>query len=395
MTTNYETELEEELWETGYEANLESQWEWEAAVPPGRCTPVGTRVGSFSCSDAERSQVESIVQMSVPVATLKAAVESAAGRAVSLVTKAATALDQANRTAAVQSVFCEAFGVVPEFVPPWRATLRGVVRWKDLGELVAIRLRDAAKILDGGCIRYSCWITTAHCPDCPQSAKDPGSRYACSDFHGRYVICLGGLFWKRWQEGDTVTTASTLIHEALHIYFRRRIQEQGRTGNANCYERFVVRLHNLFLHPDTAGNCAAGSCGPAPGPAPPGPPASSILNRFPFDRATVQPFHLPPIGRIADTVVASWNTRRPIRTIRLIGHADSRGSAGYNLALGQWRALAVRDRLVAAIRKMRPAILQQVRFIPQSMGERRPIAPSTTPQGRARNRRVEITLSRI
>jgi outer membrane protein OmpA-like peptidoglycan-associated protein len=392
MTTDYEMELEEDLWETGYETDLES--EWEAEVPPGRCTTVGTRVGSFSCSDAERTQVEAIVQMSVPVATLKAAVESAAARAVSLATKAATALDQANRTAAVRSVFCEAFGVMPEFVPPWRATLRAVVRWKNLGELVAIRLRDVAKILDGGCIRYFCWITTAHCPDCPQSAKDPGSRYACSDFHGRYLICLGGLFWKRWQEGDTVTTATTLLHEALHIYFRRTIQEQGRTGNANCYERFVARLQNLFLHPDTAGNCAAGSCGPTPGPVPPRPPASSILDRFQFDRATVQPFHLPRIGQIASAVVASWNTRTPIRTIRLVGHADSRGGAAYNQALGQRRALAVRDRLVTAIRRLRPAIVGRVRFMPQTMGERQPIAPATTPQGRARNRRVEISLPR-
>src|SRR5262245_24699242 len=164
MANIYETELEEEILETSPVASAE--WESEA-VPPGRCTPVGTRVGSFTCSDADRTQVEGVVQMSVPVATLRAAVESAASRAVSLATRGATALDQAHRTAAIRTVFCEAFGVMPEFVPPWRATLRGVVRWKDLGELVAIRLRDVAKILDGGCIKYGCWITTALCPDCP------------------------------------------------------------------------------------------------------------------------------------------------------------------------------------------------------------------------------------
>jgi outer membrane protein OmpA-like peptidoglycan-associated protein len=388
MTMNYEMELGDEVLETGYETDLEGEeeGEWET-IPPGRCTPVGTRVGKFSCSDAERAQVEKIVGKPVSVATLKAVVESAAGRAVSLASKAATALDQANRTTAIRSRFCEAFGVMPEFVPPWRATLSGVVRWKDLGELVAIRLRDVVKILDGGCIRYSCWITTAHCPDCPNAAKDPGSRYACSDFHGRYVVCLGGLFWRRWQEGDTTTMASTLLHEALHIYFRRTIQEQGRTGNANCYERFVVRLQNLFLHPDTTGNCAAGSCAPTPG-------GTNVLDRFPFDQATVQPFHLPTIGQIAGAVVASWRTRNPIRMVRLVGHADSRGSAAYNLALGQRRALAVKEHLIAAIRRLRPVVLRHVRFTHQSMGASRPVSPSTTPEGRARNRRVAVSLSR-
>jgi peptidoglycan hydrolase-like protein with peptidoglycan-binding domain len=247
----------------GYESSLESELadleaEAASAIPRGRCTPVGRRVGNFTCSNAERAQIRAFLgRPTVTVPALRAAVEAAGGRAVSLATRAANALDRSRRNDKTRRVFCEAFGVPPEFVPPWRATLHGVVRWRDLGELVAIRLRDVAKILDGGCIRYFCWGSPAHCPECTAS---PTSYFACSSFLGRYIICLGGLFWRAWQSGDTVTTASTLLHEALHIYFSRTVSDSGRSGNANCYERFAVRLQNLFLHPATAANCTAGSC---------------------------------------------------------------------------------------------------------------------------------------
>jgi hypothetical protein len=255
-------ELEEEFLEAAYGPSFESELllrEFEAPhIPPGRCTPVGKRVGNFTCSNAEIAAIRAFLKWpTVTAPTLRAAVEAAAGQAVSLATRAADALDRSRRTDKTRRIFCEAFGVTPEFVPPWRASLHGVVRWRDLGELVAIRLRDAAHILDGGCIHYFCWGTVDRCPE---SSTPPEAKYASSSFLGRYIICLGGLFWQRWQSGDAATTASTLLHEALHIYFRTTVAHSGRSGNANCYERFAVRLQDLPLHPDTAAGCTAGSC---------------------------------------------------------------------------------------------------------------------------------------
>src|SRR5262249_37682557 len=136
-----------------------------------------------------------------------------------------------------------------------------------------------------------------------------------------------------------------------------------------------------------AANCAAGSCAPAT--------SSLILDRFPFDRSTLPPFHAPAIDSMGRAVVRSWKTARPIRTIRMVVHADSRGPAAYNLSLGGRRALAVRDRLAAVIRRLKPDLIARIKFTPQTQGSTRPIAPSTTPQGRARNRRVEIFLWRV
>jgi hypothetical protein len=361
------------------------EFELEAhSTAAGRCTPAGRKVGVFTCSAADRTAINALLgPPTVTVPALRAAVEVAAGRAVSLALRGAASLDRAHRTTFTRRVFCEAYGVNPEFIPPWRASLPGVVRWRDLGELVAIRLRDVAKILDGGCIHYFAWGSPAHCPEC---SDVPPNYFACSSFLGRYIICLGAAFWRAWRRGDTVTTASTLLHEPLHIYFRTTVSDRGRSGNANCYERFVVRLHGLFLHPATAANCAAAACA--------SPAAVHILDRFEFDRFALQPFHLPLIERIGRTVVTSWSSAQPIRTIRLVGHADSRGDPSYNNALGLRRASAVRNRLAAAIRMHRAGLIGRIKFVVQTMGATRPIAPSTTAGGPARNRRVEISLSR-
>ncbi len=121
----------------------------------------------------------------------------------------------------------------------------------------------------------------------------------------------------------------------------------------------------------------------------------AVLHRFEFDKSTVQPFHLPLIEGLARRLVASSRSGRPIRTVRLVGHADSRGSASYNQALGQRRALAVRARLMAAVDRLQPGLSRRINFVPQSLGESRPVAPSNTPEGRARNRRVQVFFSLV
>src|SRR5262245_20504998 len=134
-------ELEGEGVETGYESLFDSDLLEPEFVPAGRCTPAGKRVGKFTCSDTEISAIRTFLSSpTLSGSALRAAVEAAAGRAVRLARRAADALKRSSRTGRTRGIFCEAFGVTPEFVPPWRAGLSGVVRWKDLGELVAIRL---------------------------------------------------------------------------------------------------------------------------------------------------------------------------------------------------------------------------------------------------------------
>lgn len=69
------------------------------------------------------------------------------------------------------------------------------------------------------------------------------------------------------------------------------------------------------------------------------------------------------------------------RRVTVVGHTDARGSAAYNLRLSRRRAAAVARVLGgdAAVR---------------ARGEAEPVASNARPAGRARNRRVEIVVSR-
>lgn len=74
--------------------------------------------------------------------------------------------------------------------------------------------------------------------------------------------------------------------------------------------------------------------------------------------------------------------------VDVLGHTDSTGADAYNQELSMRRASAVASDLMA--RKV-----QGERFLIRGMGEAAPIASNDTAEGRALNRRVEITLSPI
>jgi outer membrane protein OmpA-like peptidoglycan-associated protein len=122
-----------------------------------------------------------------------------------------------------------------------------------------------------------------------------------------------------------------------------------------------------------------------------------VLRNFPHDRTTISPVNQRLIELAARRIVASWRTPggRRVRSVRLVGHADSSGPAAYNLNLGRRRAQAVRTRLMRAVERLRPGLSRRIRFIPQTLGETRPEVPNTTPAGRSRNRRVQIFLSDV
>jgi outer membrane protein OmpA-like peptidoglycan-associated protein len=74
--------------------------------------------------------------------------------------------------------------------------------------------------------------------------------------------------------------------------------------------------------------------------------------------------------------------------VTIAGHTDSTGSAEHNMELSRNRALAVAQYLQG-----QNVALE--RLAATGYGETRPIASNDTPEGRAQNRRVEITLDPI
>ncbi len=84
--------------------------------------------------------------------------------------------------------------------------------------------------------------------------------------------------------------------------------------------------------------------------------------------------------------VAGLLSSHPDLKVWLRGYTDSSGAASRNLELSAQRARAVRDALVAL------GVGEQ-RIQTEGLGEAKPIASNATPEGRARNRRVEIDLT--
>jgi outer membrane protein OmpA-like peptidoglycan-associated protein len=74
------------------------------------------------------------------------------------------------------------------------------------------------------------------------------------------------------------------------------------------------------------------------------------------------------------------------RDLVVEGHTDASGSADANLELSRARARSVRDYLIESGRVL-PA-----RVNSEGYGESRPVASNDTEEGRARNRRIDITL---
>ncbi len=84
--------------------------------------------------------------------------------------------------------------------------------------------------------------------------------------------------------------------------------------------------------------------------------------------------------KVADSLV-----RYPNSTVQVIGHTDSEGDAAYNQALSERRASVVADQIRAG-----GVPYNRIRTI--GRGEEEPVASNLTPEGKERNRRVEIVI---
>jgi peptidoglycan-associated lipoprotein len=99
---------------------------------------------------------------------------------------------------------------------------------------------------------------------------------------------------------------------------------------------------------------------------------------FDLDQSTVRADYLDVISSHADYLAAN-----PQMVLRLEGHADERGSREYNLGLGENRANAVRNLMLA-----QGVADNQLMVV--SYGEERPAAFEHNEEAWALNRRVEL-----
>jgi outer membrane protein OmpA-like peptidoglycan-associated protein len=114
--------------------------------------------------------------------------------------------------------------------------------------------------------------------------------------------------------------------------------------------------------------------------------AADVL--FDFDKATIKPEAAAALHSVAEIVTGKGNGRR----VRIDGHTDSKGNDAYNQKLSERRAESVKQWLAEK------EGLGQVKMTTQGFGASKPVSPnidgSDSPEGRQKNRRVEIVLAK-
>jgi len=101
---------------------------------------------------------------------------------------------------------------------------------------------------------------------------------------------------------------------------------------------------------------------------------------FDFDRSTVKSSERSKIEAVANHLKS-----QPTHKVKVEGHCDERGTEGYNISLGEKRALAVRTYLVNLG-------ISADRVYTISFGEARPAVEGHTESAWSKNRRGEFVL---
>ena len=94
------------------------------------------------------------------------------------------------------------------------------------------------------------------------------------------------------------------------------------------------------------------------------------------------------VGAITETLFEgfkAWIDQNPGSKISITGHADASGSNKYNMELGNKRAQSAADYFTGKG-------ISPDKIITSSRGEEEPVADNKTPEGKAKNRRSEITI---
>ncbi|MDQ6652660.1 MAG: OmpA family protein [Acidobacteriota bacterium] len=115
--------------------------------------------------------------------------------------------------------------------------------------------------------------------------------------------------------------------------------------------------------------------------------AADVL--FDFDKADLRPAAQQTLHQAADII-----RQKAKGTVRIEGHTDSKGNDAYNQKLSERRAASVKAWFTDK------EGLGKVQFATQGFGAKKPVASNTKPdgsddpEGRQKNRRVEIVLKK-
>ncbi len=111
------------------------------------------------------------------------------------------------------------------------------------------------------------------------------------------------------------------------------------------------------------------------------PVKATLRIHFAPDSATITHYSMEKVRRFAQFLLQNKGS-----LVHIVGHTDAQGSDSYNMVLSKRRADAIKQALVNIG-------VSESRLSTEGRGERDPIASNDTEEGRALNRRIEVTLT--
>ena len=200
------------------------------------------------------------------------------------------------------------------------------------------------------------------------------------------LLCAASV-WAQPVEGYVTTTSGRIVTGAFGACLRIAVWSAERAGEG-C-DGFVAQPKAVAAPIAVA----APETPPALIPAPPPPPPVSVTPKvarsvdlrsdalFAVNSAELKEEGQPAI----DDLLARIRALKGLKSVTIVGHTDSTGWVEHNNKLSERRAQSVKEALVK--NGVDPALITT-----SGMGARKPIAYNTTPEGRAKNRRVTITI---
>jgi OmpA-OmpF porin, OOP family len=186
----------------------------------------------------------------------------------------------------------------------------------------------------------------------------------------------------------------------------------GLNGNDNLYKRVYTVFGNVakqfypqempeiiayekivntsYIQAIAAGSTAAAAAKPDAPTFAANAPATSVFSKrawgieFDTGKATFRPEAIPVLEQMIDQIAVSG------LPVQISGHTDNVGDATANLALSKRRA----DAISAWLQANAPSSFPKDRLRTRAYGDQQPVADNKSTEGRAKNRRVEVSLIR-
>ncbi len=184
------------------------------------------------------------------------------------------------------------------------------------------------------------------------------------------------------------------VNDATNVEIDNGIGQVSPNGRRAVYPTATTTYHMTATGPGgTAEGFATVTVNapppPPPAPAAPQPTVQDILAHqvqdihFDYDKSDIRPVDQPVLQADASALKQIFQMD-PNFVVTIEGHCDERGSAEYNLALGDRRAAATRDALVAL-----GVPADKLKTV--SYGKERPLCTDPTEECYARNRRAHFS----